>query len=430
MIIDKTFKLKFENDDFGYIDAFGLKMVHEFTPFKDLIIPDNPHQITMIVGESGSGKSQLTKFLSEKWGFIEISVPNEDTICCEFIGKEKHNVDECIYYLNYVGLSDAKLYYTPYMYLSDSQKFRARLAYTLLTKKNENGYVIDEFLSTLDRETAKSVAFLFQKLARQKNIKLILTTSHMDLIEYINPDLLIQGYAFPERFEIINTISCMNTVKKIDYTIQYTEKSEYKKSRLGELHYRQKYTGGAKEYFKVINNSDGQIIGWLVTAVVGKDVEKKRRIARVVVHPSYRGIGIGTELVKHYIKWAKDNGIKKVFAVSALGKFNPFFDKAEMDKCDDYIVKPKPAFIKELIDNKFNVDKWFSKEYCIEVCNDLALRKVIVKHSTNINRIINPGGKKMTIKESKDMILADSGQSGRYLWTLRPRILAKYKKDL
>jgi len=425
MKIDKIFSIKFDNDDFGYLDAFGLESEHIFSPFKGLELPDVPPMITHIIGESGSGKSQLSKILSEKWNLDIPECPADDAICCEFIGHTKDSIDKMIYYLNYVGLSDARLYYTEYKYLSDSQKFRAVLAYNFATN-DSNGYIFDEFLSTLDRETAKSIAFLIQKLVRKENIKVVLTTAHNDLIEYLSPDLLIKGYAFPERFKVIKYGGKLH---KIDYHIEYSSKENYRECRLGEIHYKAKYTGGSKEHF-VAKTFYGDNIGWLVTAAVGKDIEKKRRIARVVVHPSYRGIGIGTELVKHYIKWAKDNGIKKVFAVSALGKFNPFFDKAEMDKCDDYIVKPKPAFIKELIDNKFNVDKWFSKEYCIEVCNDLALRKVIVKHSTNINRIINPGGKKMTIKESKDMILADSGQSGRYLWTLRPRILAKYKKDL
>jgi ABC-type lipoprotein export system ATPase subunit/GNAT superfamily N-acetyltransferase len=430
MIIDKTFKLKFESDDFGYIDAFGLKMVHEFTPFKNLVIPDNPQYITMIVGESGSGKSQLTKILAEKWGFVEPNTPTDTTICCEFRGKLKNDVDECIYYLNYVGLSDAKLYYTPYGYLSDSQKFRARLAYTLLLQKNEKGYVIDEFLSTLDRETAKSVAFLFQKLARQKKIKLILTTAHMDLIEYTNPDLLIRGYAFPERFEIVDTISCISEPRKIGYNISVCDKEEYKNSRLGELHYRQKYTGGAKEYFKAHLHSDGSIIGFLVTAVVGKDSEMKRRIARVVVHPSYRGIGIGTELVKYYLKWAKENGIKKVFAVSALGMFNPFFEKGGMDRKKDYAVTPPMDFVNKLLKLGFDKDKWYSKDYCVEICKNQEIRNIVASLAKGAIRIVNPGGRKINVNEAKSMILSDESHAGRYLWTLRPRILARYEKKL
>ena len=55
MKIDKTFKLQFQNDDFGYLDAFGLESEHIFAPYKDIELPDVPSDITLVVGESGSG---------------------------------------------------------------------------------------------------------------------------------------------------------------------------------------------------------------------------------------------------------------------------------------------------------------------------------------------------------------------------------------
>ncbi len=288
--------------------------------------------------------------------------------------------------------------------------------------------MFDEFLSTLDRETAKSMAYLIQKLVRQKNIKVILTTAHADLKHYLGADLLIEGYAFPERF-VIDHHSRKYGPQSIKYDIVKTTKETYKESRLGEIHYKGKYTGGAKEYFVARNTSVGDI-GFLVTAAVGSDDENKRRIARVVVHPSYRGIGVGTALVKHYLTWARNNGIKKIYATSALGMFNPFFEKAGMDKCENYIVKPSDDFVKQLGYVNFNADKWFSKDYCVLACANGALRNIISKKASGAIRVINPGGKKMTIDEARDMILNEPSHAGRYLWTLRPRILAKYKKDL
>jgi ABC-type ATPase with predicted acetyltransferase domain len=239
-------------------------------------------------------------------------MPDEESICCEFIGKTKDDIDKCIYYLNYVGLSDARLYYTQFKYLSDSQRFRASIAYTFLQYKCASspdrifGIVIDEFLSTLDRETAKSIAYLIQKISRQKKIKLLLASAHNDLVEYVNPDLIIRGEAFPERFSIQNKCS----PKEIYYKIDKCNKEQYAESRLGELHYKGKYVGGTKEFFVAKLIHTNKEIGFLVSVVVGKDKENKRRIARVVVHPSYRGIGVGTELVKKFIEYAKKNKIK------------------------------------------------------------------------------------------------------------------------
>ena len=169
MKINKTFKIKFSNDDFGYLDAFGLEEAHEFSPFNELEFPDNPPDITLVCGESGSGKTQLCKILAKKWNFTVPIIPNQELICCELIGSDKESVDTCIYYLNHVGLSDARLYYTKYKHLRDSQRFRAVIAKTLLKSQGKDIY-IDEFLSTLDRNTAKSVAYLIQKVARAKKL--------------------------------------------------------------------------------------------------------------------------------------------------------------------------------------------------------------------------------------------------------------------
>lgn len=424
MKIDKTFTIKFDNDDFGYLDAFGLESEHTFEPFSNLELPDSPPLITHIVGESGSGKSQLSKILADKWNLDFPEYPADSAVCCEFIGHNKEDIDKMIYYLNYVGLSDARLYYTEYKYLSDSQKFRAILAYNF-ANNNSNGYVFDEFLSTLDRETAKSIACLIAKLVRKEKIKVVLTTAHDDLIDYLNPDLIIRGYAFPERFEIEPN---RNTPKTIQYFTALTNKQDYKDNDLGRIHYKGKYTGGAKEHFKAFTNRN--TIGYLVTAAVGKESEMKRRIARVVVHPSYRGIGVGTELVKAYLYWAANNGIKKVYAVSALGLFNPFFEKAGMDKKDNYVVKQKADFVNKLTTKGFDTNKWFSKDYCVDICKKQEIRNIVASLAKGAIRVINPGGRKMSVNEAKHMILSDASHAGRYLWTLRPRTLARYEKQL
>jgi ABC-type lipoprotein export system ATPase subunit/GNAT superfamily N-acetyltransferase len=427
MKIEKTFKIKFSNDDFGYLDAFGLEETHEFSPFKGLELPDNPPSITFVCGESGSGKTQLCNILAEKWDFFSPIIPNQELICCELIGSTKESVDECIYYLNYVGLSDARLYYTKYKHLSDSQRFRAAIANTLL-KSQGKGIYIDEFLSTLDRNTAKSIAYLIQKVARAKKIKLLLATAHSDLCEYVDPDLIILGEAFPERF----IISKRCKPKNIEYIISKCEKSKYSSSPLGDLHYKGKYPGGAKEWFVAelvsgndnFENPESKEIGFLVSAVVGSKKSNQRRIARVVVHPSYRGIGVGTKLVKQFIEYARLNQIPKVSAVSAIGMFNPFFHRAGMDRKDDYVVNPNADLTKNLKRYDFDFKKWFSKAYCIEFCENEEMRKFISKSAKPTNRV--PSDLPLNISRIKELTLKSKIHSGRYLWTLRPKVLAKY----
>lgn len=54
----------------------------------------------------------------------------------------------------------------------------------------------------------------------------------------------------------------------------------------------------------------------------------------MVVHPSYRGIGIGQLIVKKYL-----SDFDNVDVVSAMGIINPVFEKAGMTRLSDSIIK-------------------------------------------------------------------------------------------
>jgi hypothetical protein len=49
-----------------------------------------------------------------------------------------------------------------------------------------------EFAATLDRDTAKIVAFNLQKLARRQTKAVIAATTHNDLLEDLAPDVLVE----------------------------------------------------------------------------------------------------------------------------------------------------------------------------------------------------------------------------------------------
>lgn len=73
--------------------------------------------------------------------------------------------------------------------LSDGQKYRYKLAKALWMGRKT--IVMDEFCSTLDREAARIVAYLFQKNARRNGMTLIVATTHRDLLEDLKPTLLV-----------------------------------------------------------------------------------------------------------------------------------------------------------------------------------------------------------------------------------------------
>ena len=55
------------------------------------------------------------------------------------------------------------------------------------------------------------------------------------------------------------------------------------------------------------------------------------RISRVIVHPKYRGIGVGTMLVRETLKLA---GTPYVEALAVMARYNPFFEKAGMKRIE------------------------------------------------------------------------------------------------
>ena len=80
----------------------------------------------------------------------------------------------------------------------------------------------------------------------------------------------------------------------------------------------------------------GRLLGWQRADEQIKNANRVVRIARVVVHPEFRGLGIGVELVKSALFYARDywnvQGMKPwlVEAVAEMSRYHPFFEKAGM----------------------------------------------------------------------------------------------------
>src|SRR5699024_1964907 len=189
--------------------------------------------------------------------------------------------------------------------------------------------VIDEFLSTLDRLTAKSISYNIKKNFDFLGIKLVVATAHTDLEEYLKPDVVVKGESFPSRFTVEekepdeykdNPIANKVTLRK-------ASKEEYREEVLGEIHYKGKYSGGRQEYF--FAELSGSVIGVLVTNnLISSDT---RRIRRVVVHPTFRSVGIAQKLIKYCI----DSTVSKVVILAAMAKYNPVFEMSGMRRVED-----------------------------------------------------------------------------------------------
>jgi ABC-type ATPase with predicted acetyltransferase domain len=102
-----------------------------------------------------------------------------------------------------VGLNSIPSWYKPYAVLSNGERFRADLA-----RKIEDGAVIDEFTSVVDRNVAKAASVALSKYIRKNNIKnVVLSTCHRDILEWLEPDWVIdtdlgeytEGFFLPDQ---------------------------------------------------------------------------------------------------------------------------------------------------------------------------------------------------------------------------------------
>lgn len=409
MHIAKTFTL--EVPPFGNMitEAFGIDAGYHHK-ICDIDVPDE-YSVLYVTGESGSGKSVLLNAMFAN--YEPESIPTAPLFL--WGGESVEQQRFTMRMLTLVGISDAVLFINTYERLSDSQKARARIALELMSGKET--IVVDEFLSTLDRKTAKPVAYCIQKAVRQMGKRLVVATAHSDLGVYLKPDYIIYGTAFPSDFtcskcEWSNTHPILNDVKLV-----YGDKVDYRNLRLAELHYKGKYTGGTKEY--LFAKYDGRTIGVLVSTY--NRSTGGRRISRVVVHPSYRGVGVGQSLVRKYL-----SDFNSVDVVAAMGLINPVFEKAGMTRVANSIIKSPAGLEKNLISLGLDVSLWGSPSWCSEVCKDEVVREMLSAYAKNASDLVCPGGKYLSVEEIAIKIKSDSTTAGRVLYGLRQRELAKY----
>ena len=397
----KDFVVNPEDQSLLVAEAFGVQegWVNRIV---DVSLPDPLPHIVLITGESGCGKSTLLKMIGE---------PTKADIPDKPLHSWADTEEESLRFLNAVGLNDASLFVLHFGQLSDSQQARARM-YSYLCQKTKI-LIVDEFLSTLDRRTAKALAFSFQKILRKEGIYLVAAPAHEDLHDYLQPDLCVTGRSFPSQWETSERM--FPITNPFEICIEPSDKEGYRSSRLGEIHYKGKYTGGKQEYLSA--RIEGELVGWLVGKVLPGT--SQNRISRVVVHPTYRGCGVGQKLIHEYLSLHPDCDV-----VAAMARFNPVFEKAGMRRVEDVVILPP----KELKQIPLTPLEWSSKKACLALMADTKYRELVVPFASS--QYVNPGGSLNGSKNRKEelIFLARENQqaAAAVLWGLRPRTMAKF----
>jgi len=340
-------------------EAFGLGVdeAKHFIVFDDFYLEFHKGDLIYVTGDSGGGKSLLLKAFERFFGDEAIELSSleidENEILVEGVGKD---VKEAIEILSLCGLNDAFLFLRRFKELSDGQKYRYKLA-KLLDRREKSVWIIDEFCASLDRVMARIIAFLIQKTARRLGKTVVVATTHQDIIEDFQPDIVIE-----KGFERDVKVSCnipkhQNCSVYKNLRVEKANIEDYRK--LSRFHYRsndekRSVSIRVKDCYKLLFNDE--LIGVIVYScsylnlkprnmVFGEryvytsgDMHRARlinqeiaRISRVIIHPKFRGIGLGAFLVRETMPLVK---AKVVEVLAVMAKYNPFFERAGMVRVD------------------------------------------------------------------------------------------------
>lgn len=158
--------------------------------FQEIDIPVGPGDVVLITGSSGAGKSTLLRRLvkglpvSAMPAMVLDQIPlpaDRPVVDCFGVPLEI-----ALGHLARAGLSEAPLLLRSPVELSEGQQFRYRLAQFFAS--DARVLVADEFGATLDRVTARVVAWQLGKFIRASKTTdapraAILATTHEDLVE-------------------------------------------------------------------------------------------------------------------------------------------------------------------------------------------------------------------------------------------------------
>jgi len=393
-------------------EAFGLGVdeAKHFIVFDDFSLNFCRGNLIYITGDSGGGKTLLLKAFKEFFGdeaieLNDLEIDPDETLV-EGVGRD---VKEAIETLSLCGLNDAFLFLRRYKELSDGQKYRYKLA-KLMDQKEKNVWIIDEFCATLDRVMASIIAYLIQKVARKYGKTVIAATTHLDLLEDFQPDIVIEK-GFERDVKVANNDFASKRCSVYrNVSIKKASIEDY--NRLSRFHYKTK-DGNKRESVKLRDGYkllfNDELIGVIVYShsylnlkprnmVFGEryvytpgDSHKARlineeiaRISRVIIHPKFRGIGLGAFLVRETMPKV-DAKVIEVLAVMA--KYNPFFEKAGMVRVNyrrDEILEEKK--IRHFLEARnFDFDFARSKTYCRHFFSQLngQDKKLLLEHLSN-----------------------------------------------
>jgi len=282
------------------------KSVHELKIECDI---DSPFSIGLIVGASGSGKTTLAKQIFGPDCFKTI-IDDEASIIDQL--PKELSYDDCANILSGIGLTSVPCWIRPIKTLSNGQ--RARCEAALLMTKSDDVVIIDEWTSVVDRTVAKVMSHCVQKFARKRNKKIILLSCHYDVVDWLNPDWIIDC----NRSEFIDRRLLQPAEREKKETLRFDIAECDSKSwkYFSKYHYlTNRLPGGKIHTFGIYHN--GEQIGFQCFAnyvPTRKGMQPIFHSNRTVIHPDYAGLGLGIRVINESSKYMRHHYGYKIMA--------------------------------------------------------------------------------------------------------------------
>lgn len=313
------------------------KSIHEFNISADL---DTDYSIGLIVGASGSGKTTLAKHIFGEEAFKEILDLSKPVID-QF--PENYEYAQCAEMLCGVGLTSVPCWIRPAYTLSNGQRARAECAIQM-AKEGSEIIVIDEWTSVVDRTVAKVMSHCIQKYARKAKKRIVLLSCHYDVIEWLNPDWIIDA----NKQEYIDRRSLWREHKRteqLEFQIYETNRHTWK--YFSRYHYlSERLAGGHQKFYGLWKDEDQ--IGFLAfTNYVPHRKDKVQRMQmhfnRLVIHPDYCGFGLGIHFLNQCSQLMHNEGYEVMGKFSSMPvysslKRNPYWRLVDVKRTTKLII--------------------------------------------------------------------------------------------
>ncbi len=151
----------------------------------DFPYESKPWNVGLIVGPSGCGKSTI---LRQQFGEESKFTWKEKSVIEDF--KKTLSVREISKACQSVGFNTIPAWLRPFHVLSNGEKFRVKMARNIL--ETSGTIVVDEFTSVVDRQVAKNASHSVQKSVRKNNQKIVVASCHHDIIDWLQPDWVLE----------------------------------------------------------------------------------------------------------------------------------------------------------------------------------------------------------------------------------------------